>query len=1454
MLTKIIHFSVRNKLIIGLLVLGLMIWGIINVFKLSIDALPDITSNQVQVITLSPSLAAPEVERLITFPVEQANANIPGITEMRSISRFGLSVVTVVFNDETDIYWARQQVAERINMVKDEIPSSAGRPELAPVTTGLGEIYQYVLRPAKGYESKYDLTELRSIQDWIVRRQLLGTAGVADVSSFGGYLKQYEIAVVPEKLKSMNVTMQDIFSALELNNQNSGGAYIEKGPTSLFIRTEGLAKTKEDLGKIVVRHSQDGIPVFLRDLAEVRIGHAIRYGAMTYKDQGEVAGAVVLMLKGANASEVVTNVKQKIAMIRKTLPEGVELETFYDRTKMVNRAIGTVEKNLLEGALIVVFVLVLFLGNFRAGLIVASVIPLAMLFAVIMMNLFGVSGNLMSLGALDFGLIVDGAVIIVEAVMHRLSHSKHLDRVIHITQGEMDNEVQASASKMMNAAVFGQVIILIVYLPILTLVGIEGKMFRPMAQTVSFALIGAFILSLTYVPMIASIFLSKKISHKENWSDKLMRVLTKLYNPVLRKALAFPKSVIATVLVLFTVSVFMLTKLGGEFIPELEEGDFAVDARILTGSSLTESIKQSTKAAAILQDRFPEVEKIVTRIGASEIPTDPMPVEMTDIIISLKPKEEWASASTYDELANKMSASLKEIPGMTTGFQFPVQMRFNELISGARQDVVCKVFGDDLDSLAAYAKRMGSIIGTVEGAKDVYIESITGLPQVVISYNRDAIAHYQLSIADVNRAVQTAFAGEKAGMIYENERRYDLVVRLREENRESLTDVQQLLIASPLGLQIPLYQVADVQVREGPNQIQREDTRRRVIVGFNVRGRDVESVVKELESKVDKGIRFQAGYYVTYGGQFENLVEASNRLSIAVPAALLLILLMLYFAFGSLKYGVLIFSAIPLSAIGGILALWLRGMPFSISAGVGFIALFGVAVLNGIVLIAEFNRLKKSGLHDLNKIIMEGTKLRLRPVMMTAAVASLGFLPMALSHGAGAEVQRPLATVVIGGLITATFLTLVVLPVLYRWFENLRFKSRSRHIEMTILLLVFGLAAYAQTPGEPKLSLDDMFRMAENQNLHLQSMRLEKKQWEALAAGVFAPSKTQLGFELGNINSFNNDTRFSIAQTFNFPVVYRRERDLYRSNEMLQEKNVDLQLAGLKKEIAARFYGMVLLLERKKILQRLDSVYSRFLAAAALRLKTGESGVLEKTTADAQWQQLQLQQLQLDADFRVLQQELSWLLAANQVFWPDYQDLKMDMTAVDTTALLSHPLLAIENEKAHVAQSQAAAHKSKMSPDITLGYSNLSIIGYQSPDGISQKYYSGTDRFHTGVITLGIPLFNKAAKARVKAALLNQEAAGLQAASTQQYLRTQLNVLLEEWKKQKNNLAYFEQNGLQQSELIIRNARLGFENGEISYLEWAQLMNNAVGIQLSYLQAVQQYNMTIIEINYLTGA
>ncbi|HAY3506302.1 hypothetical protein BAX96_01290 [Elizabethkingia anophelis] len=1040
MLNKIIEFSIKNKLIIGLMTLALVIYGVIELRKLPIDAVPDITDNQVQIITTSPSLGAPDVERFITFPIEQVSRNIVGVKQIRSFSRFGLSVITIVFNEDTNVYLARQQVAERLQQVSQDIPKEIGVPAMAPITTGLGEIYQYVVRPKKGYEHRYSAMDLRTIQDWIVRRQLLGVEGVADVASFGGDLKQYEIAIKPAQLKAVGVTMQQLFTAVENNNQNAGGAYIEKGPNALFIRTEGLAKNISDIENIVVKNLPDGTPILVKNIAEVKLGKAIKYGAMTYNGKGEVAGAVVMMMKGGNSNQVIDKIKTRVEEIQKTLPEGVKIEAFLDRTKMVDNAIGTVSKNLIEGALIVVFVLVLFLGNFRAGFIVASVIPLAMLFAIIMMNIFGVSGNLMSLGALDFGLIVDGAVIIVEAVLHRL-HSIKGKEGERISSEQMNKEVKTSAGKMMNSAVFGQVIILIVYLPILSLQGIEGKMFKPMAQTVAFALIGAFILSLTYIPMMSSVFLSRKIQTKPTFSDRMIEKLVAFYDRSLAKVLKSSKIVMTVVFLLFALAVFILSKLGGEFIPSLPEGDFAVETRILPGSSLKTSTEVVLKSQQVLMSKFPEIKKIVGKTGSSEIPTDPMPLDASDMMVILKDRKEWTSADNYNDLADKMQKELqKNMVGVTYSFQYPVAMRFNELMTGARQDVVCKIFGENLDTLKVYSEKLAAVVNKVNGAQNIYVEPVSGLSQIVINYNRSALAQYGLNVSDVNNVVNAAFAGKVTGAVFEGEKKFDMVVRMDSEERRKLEDVQNLLLTTSSGTDIPLKSVADVDIKESVNQIQRENAARRIIVGFNVRNRDIQSTVNDLQNRVNSELKLPAGYSITYGGNFENLQEAKARLGIAVPVSLLLILLMLYFAFRSVKYGLIIFTAIPLSAVGGVFALWLRGMDFSISAGIGFIALFGVAVLNGIVLIAEFNR-QKTQKEDLRDVVLTGGKNRLRPVLMTATVASLGFLPMALSNGEGAEVQRPLATVVIGGLILATFLTLYVLPILYIFFEKKSFNK-----------------------------------------------------------------------------------------------------------------------------------------------------------------------------------------------------------------------------------------------------------------------------------------------------------------------------------------------------------------------------------------------------------------------------
>ena len=1042
MLDRIILFSIRNKLVVALFTLALIAWGGYSALHLPIDAVPDITDNQVQIITRSPSLAAQEIEQLITFPVETALATIPGREEIRSFSRFGLSVVTIVFKEDVDVYWARQQVSERIKEAETQIPRGIGTPEIAPVTTGLGEIYQYVIQPKRGFEAKFSQTDLRTLQDWVVRRRLLGTEGVADVSSFGGLLKQYEIALNPDRLRALNISIREVFTALEKNNQNTGGAYIDKEPQAYFIRTEGLARSLDDLQAIAVKTHPDGsVPILLRDVATVRFGSAIRYGAMTRTvpntPNGEVAGGIVMMLKGENSSKVIANVKERIEEISRSLPEGVEIVPFLDRTKLVNTAISTVATNLAEGALIVVCVLVLFLGNARAGLVVASTIPLSLLFAIALMNVFGVSGNLMSLGAIDFGIIVDGAVIIVEATLHHL-HSRINTAERAMTQAEMDDEVYHSAATIRSSAAFGEIIILLVYLPILALVGVEGKMFRPMAQTVAFAILGAFILSLTYIPMMSALVLSKTLSQKETLADRMMRRFQRWYAPVLAWSLRRKTVVLAASLLLFAASGLAFVFMGGEFIPTLDEGDFAVETRVITGSSLSHTVSTTLQAGRMLADNFPEVTQVVGKIGSSEIPTDPMPIESADLMIILKPRAEWTTATSREELAEKMQERLETLPGVEFGFQQPIQMRFNELMTGAKQDVVLKLYGEDLNTLAEQAAFIGRLAATIPGATDVYVERVTGLSQVVVRLRREELARFGVSVAEVNEAVRTAFAGETAGMMFENERRFDLVVRLDTAHRRGLEDVQNLLITTSAGNHVPLRHLASVQMELGPNQIQREDAKRRIIVGFNVRNRDVESVVEETRTKIEANMRLPVGYFITYGGTFENLVAAKRRLAVAVPIALVLIFTLLYFTFRSLKYGLLIFSAIPLSAIGGVAALMLRGMPFSISAGIGFIALFGVAVLNGIVLIGYFNRLKQEGMTDVGEIVRTGTAVRLRPVLMTAAVASLGFLPMALSNSSGAEVQKPLATVVIGGLVSATLLTLIVLPVLYVLVETWR--------------------------------------------------------------------------------------------------------------------------------------------------------------------------------------------------------------------------------------------------------------------------------------------------------------------------------------------------------------------------------------------------------------------------------
>lgn len=1447
-LSKVIGFFLERKWLVLFFILAWIGMGVFSFRNLPIDAVPDITNNQVLIITSSPSLGALDIERQITFPIEQATRNVPGIIEQRSFSRFGLSLVTLVFNEETDVYWARQQVGERLALIRSVIPPALGIPELGPVTTGLGEIYQYVIRPKPGYESAYDAMELRTIQDWIVRRQLLGTQGVADVSSFGGKLKQYEVAVNDQQLKAYGCTIQDIFQALEMNNQNTGGAYIEKGPNVLYIRSEGLVKNAEDIGEILVRELNDGTPVRIKNLAEVQLGTAIRYGAVNYNNQGEVAGGVVMMLKGENSSKVIKLVKERMKQIEKTLPEGVVVEAFLDRTKMVNNAIETVRNNLTEGAIIVLIILIIFLGNFRAGLIVASVIPLSMLFAVYMMNVFGVSGNLMSLGALDFGLIVDGAVIIVEAVLHAL-YIRQREKSDSLKS--IDQVVNQSASKMMGAAVFGQLIILVVYLPILSLEGIEGKMFRPMAQTVMFALIGAFILSITYVPVMSALLLKKTKRSKENWSDRLLVYLQNWYRPILIKALHFGMPIVAAVFVFLGSAIYVLVNLGGEFIPKLEEGDFAVDTRVLTGSSLTTTIQATQQTAAILIEKFPEVEKVVTKIGSGEIPTDPMPLEASDMMVILKPKKEWTSANSFDELAEKMSEALVDVPGVTAGFQFPVQMRFNELMSGGRQDIICKIFGENIDSLASFAAKVGSVASSVEGAKDIYVETVTGLPQIVIQYNRAALSQFGLSIETVNKTIQAAFAGAISGQVFEEERRFDLVVRLNQIQRTNLNDVKNLLISTPRGQQIPLEQVAEVDIQIGPNQIQREDAQRRITVGFNVRGRDIASVVKELQEKIQKKMKLPPGYYVTYGGQFENLEAAKDRLMIAVPLALAFIFMLLFFAFGSVAQGLLVYSAIPLSAIGGVWALWLRDMPFSISAGVGFIALFGVAVLNGIVLISEFNHLKKSGMESVQERILYGCISRLRPVLMTAMVASFGFLPMAISNGSGAEVQRPLATVVIGGLLTATILTLFVLPILYQWLEK-----KSTHIKPLAILLIplFSILSATDIQAQKKISLQAALDSAMLNNTLIAQSRMQAKSLRALEGTAWELPWMNTSVEYGSYNLFYRDSRIGIEQSFDFPVVYKRNEQLLKSLTTLQEYKTQLDEAQLKQAVKHLFYSLILMTERKKLLIVSDSLYNDWLKRQQTRMKVGEANLLELTTAELQQIQVKNQIQELDADYETLKFEWLRLLQVKLVYDPADVPARRSLELLpDTTSAKFHPLLAMIQQQIEVAQNELSANKVRSSPKISIGYFNQSIIGPQTVQGVD-KFFGPTVRFSSAALGVQFPLFNKANKARIESSKLDIESNKLAYETSYLEQQKQMNQIVVQIGKLQRTLGYFENEAIPKSNVLITAMREQVAKGSVSYVEWLLIMQQAIGIQRDYLQAVQQWNeiLAALDIFYST--
>ncbi len=1460
MINRIISFSIKNKFIIGLFILTLIGWGTYSLTKLPIDAIPDITNNQVQVISLAPSLAVQEVESFITAPIEVSVANIPDIIELRSISRLGLSVVTVVFEDGVDVYWARQQLSERLKEAEEVIPAGVAQISLAPISTGLGEIFQYRLAVKKGYEREFNPMELRTIQDWVVRREMLGTPGVADINSYGGFVKQYEIAVNPERLRGMNLSLTDIFTALEKNNENTGSAYIDKKPTAYFIRGIGLVKTIEDIEKIVVKTSSSGIPVLIRDIATVQFGSATRYGAFVV-DTTEAVGGVVMMLKGANAHEVIDNVETRIESIQKSLPKEVRIEPYLNRSDLVGRAISTVSRNLIEGALIVIFILVLLLGNMRAGLIVASVIPLAMLFAVSMMSLFGVSGNLMSLGAIDFGLIVDGAVIIVESVVHRIFMSKHHHPgLAKLTQAQMDENVLDSAKRMMSSATFGQIIILIVYLPIMALVGIEGKMFRPMAQVVTFALIGAAILSLTYVPMASALFLSKNTSHKPNFSDRLMGWIRKAFNPVIAFALRRKVLISVSAVALFLFSLFLFSRLGGEFIPQLEEGDLASGVMTLQGGSLSNTVDKVIMANKILLENFPEVKHAVCKIGAGEIPTDPTPMETGDYIITLKDKSEWVSATTREELVGKMEEKLVALAGVKFEFQQPIQMRFNELMTGSKQDIAIKIFGDDLNTLSEKASEVEKIIQTISGVQDINVEKVTGLSQVQVEYNRDRLAQYGLSVEDVNRVLRAAFAGSQAGVVFDEEKRFGLVVRLDKDYRQSLDDIKNLTVALPDGHQIPFDQIADILIKSGPAQVSRENTRRRITIGFNVRNRDIQSVINDVTAQIDEKIQLTTGYYVTYGGQFKNLEAAQKRLSIAVPIALLLIFVLLYFTFHSVKQSLLIFTAVPMSAIGGVFALWLRGMNFSISAGVGFIALFGVAVLNGIVLIAEFNRLEKEGVTDITERVLKGLHTRLRSVILTGAAPALGFLPMVISTSAGAEVQKPLATVVIGGLITATLLTLIILPVLYIIFSSgkfrFSFKRKSLKTLSLLLLLFIGLSFFNITNAQQTrtINLHEAIQTALDSSLSVKSSAYSIEVQKALKGAALDLPKTAIDGQYGQFNSYTNDNSFTVSQSFAFPLVYVNRYKLANANIKSSEWQFKVSQLEIATQVKQVYWQYVFLNAKQKLLLYQDSLYSGFLRAAELRSKAGETNRLEMITARSQSLEIKNQLFQVTSDIGIYSRKLMIILNIKWLPIPEESDLhRIDCSFLTDSASVEHnPSLGYIQQQVEVSQIAKRLERSQMLPDLNVGYFSQTIIGTQDVDGVPLNFGKGF-RF-TGVQAgISIPLWVTPFTSRAKAAKISENIARTDAEYYTRSIAGNYQSLLDEYSKFSSSVDYYEKQAVPEADLIIDQATRSYKAGALDYLEYVLTLNRALTIRQNYLDALNSYNQTIISIEYITG-
>lgn len=1431
MFKAIVHFSIQKKLFVGLTTLFLLLGGIYAMMTLPIDAVPDITNNQVQIVTVSPTLALQEVEQLITMPIEIAMSNIMNVEEIRSVSRFGLSLVTVVFKESVPTLDARQLINEQIQTVAGEIPTELGTPELMPITTGLGEIYQYVLSVEPGYEEKYDAMELRTIQDWIVKRQLSGIPGIVEINSFGGYLKQYEVAVDPDALYSLNITIGEVFEALNRNNQNTGGSYIEKINKAYYIRSEGMIGKIKDIERIVITN-RGGIPIHISDVGSVRFGSAKRFGAMTKDGEGECVGGIAMMLKGANANVVTKELEARVERVQKMLPEGVRVEPYLNRSELVDRNISTVIRNLIEGALIVFIVLIIFLGNVRAGLIVASVIPLAMLFAFILMRVFGVSANLMSLGAIDFGIVVDGSIVILEGMLAHIYSRRLMGRTL--SAEEMDREVEAGAGHVARSATFAVLIILIVFFPLLTLTGIEGKYFTPMAKTLVFCIIGALILSLTYVPMMASLFLKRTISSKPTFADRFFGKLNGVYRRTLHFCLRHIWGTIACSFAALAVSLFLFTRLGAEFIPTLDEGDFAMQMTLPAGSSLTHSIELSKQAEETLMKSFPEIKHVVAKIGTAEVPTDPMAVEDADIMIVMKPFKEWTSASSRAEMVEKMKASLEPITGAEFNFSQPIQLRFNELMTGAKADIAIKLYGEDMAELYKKAKEASLFVEQVPGAADVIVEQAMGLPQLVVHYDRAKIARYGMNIEELNTIIRTAYAGEAAGVVFENERRFDLVLRLDNDKVADL-NLDKLFVRTAEGIQIPVSEVATIELVNGPLQINRDATKRRIVIGVNVRDADIQKVVRTIQETLDKHIKLEPGYYFEYGGQFENLRNAIDTLTIVIPVALSLILLLLFFAFKSVTYSLVVFSTVPLSLIGGILALWLRGLPFSISAGVGFIALFGVAVLNGILMINHFNNLRKQTKYQMttNRILAKGCPHLLRPVFLTGLVASLGFVPMAIAKSAGAEVQRPLATVVIGGLIVSTILTLIIIPVFYRLVNSSAAWKRQRWLKRLLPFLLF-LGILFPTHAQQTVSLEEAVTIALENHPRLKTATASIERSRASRGESWEVSPTTFNYSWGQINGeTRNDNQMEITQSLGSLLTPFYKNALVNRQVATGEYYRDL----VKKEITAEvkrawayyqyaFHLCALYKEQIEWAGRLRK-------ASQLRYEQGDITLLERNMSST---------LVADLQTRLSQAEEELQLATRRFSWTCYSDsplLPMDTTLVLFPARVAEiaPSDIHLNYFRSVADEKKAMlriERSRFFPELSVGYVRQKIAPL-----------SGLDSWMVGI---SFPVLFFPQHSRVRQAKIDSYIARTEAESNIRQLNNKVEELSVALRKEGEHIRYYTTGALPEADALLKSATVQFKENETDITQFVQSLNAAREIRRGYIEAVYAYNISALEL------